>query len=86
MFVIKSDFNGDIRRFTLDEASYDDFEHVERTIQGLYRLPDKTLSISYVDDEGDVVLIQSADELKQAIHQKERQDQKLLRVQVNSMY
>jgi len=82
MIVIKSDYEGDIRRFTLPSESLE-FSALQKIIYILYKFK-VPIKISYTDSEGDLVTIGSTNELIQAC-QEEGSIPKVLRIQVNIM-
>jgi len=61
--VVKTDLNGDKRRFT---CATDSFAGLVRQISGTYTIPPQELAISYVDDEGDTITVANDADLAMA--------------------
>lgn len=67
---VKSDFEGDIRRFSLDLSTshnYDYFQDLERELKKLYGLESGKFVVRYRDDEGDLIGLSSHNEVREAL-------------------
>jgi len=64
-FVVKSTFNGDMRRFSCAEAST--YKQLVETLSGMYGVTGQ-VTLKYTDDENDLITMSSDAELKEAIH------------------
>jgi hypothetical protein len=77
--VIKMNFNGEIKRSTLPES----FEELKKVVIRAYSIAEeelKAMSISYMDDEGDTVLISDEFDYRQALIFLEKENNKCLKV------
>jgi hypothetical protein len=69
--TIKTQFGGDIRRFTFDEAKIavgsSLFGVIHSTISSAYHLAGRSFTITYIDEEGDACCVGGDEETREAI-------------------
>jgi len=65
MIVVKTNLDGDLRRFTVEESIT--FSEILQLLQNLYRLEENDVSLHYHDEEGDEIAITSDLEMTEAV-------------------
>jgi len=79
MLVIKTNLEGDLRRFTLHPNEVN-FANLQQILAKLYSIHISQFKISYLDDQGDSVTLSNDGELNHAIQQVNRFHQPALRL------
>jgi len=79
MLVIKTNLEGDLRRFTLHPNEVN-FANLQQILAKLYTIHISQFKISYLDDQGDSVTLSNDEELNHAIQQVNRFHQPALRL------
>jgi hypothetical protein len=79
MLVVKTNLNGDLRRFTLNNHEQR-LLTVKKILAKLYKIPITSFKISYSDEDGDTVTLSSNAELSEAVEEVRRTGQPALRL------